>query len=530
MEAAEMNPVALSLFSSRLSAVCDEMGAVLQEAALSPNIRDRLDFSCAVFDAQGALCAQAAHIPVHLGSMAFAMADVVAAHDWADGDMLILNDPFLGGTHLPDVTLIAPVFAPEVLPGGAPARPLAFVVNRAHHADIGAASPGSMPISTRLDQEGLIIAPALLLRAGELDRPRLTEIVSATRNPGTSGGDFLAQISANRAGVTRLRELIDRLGPGEFVRSLEAMNHYGERLARASLQPIPDGIYSFTDLMDDDGQGQRDIPIRVTLRLTGTDVEIDFAGTADQVPGNINCPLAVAAAAVFYVFRCLMPPQTPACAGSFRPLRIRAPAGSLVNARRPAAVAAGNVETSMRIVDAVLGALGQALPGRIPAASQGSMNNLAMGCAGSGSETGRAWDYYETMAGGIGAGPTHPGASARHSHMTNTLNTPIEVLESRFPLRVRRYALRRGSGGRGRQPGGEGLIREFEFLAPARATLIGERQRHAPWGQAGGRAGQPGRYLLNDQTVPGKVELSVEAGDRLRIETPGGGGFGSEEP
>ena len=513
-----MNPIELSIFASRLAAVCDEIGAVLRNAALSPNIRDRLDFSCAVFDADGALCAQAAHIPVHLGSMAYAMADLVARLDWADGDMAIVNDPFLGGTHLPDVTVVAPVFV-----GG---ERVAFVVNRAHHADIGATTPGSMPISRSLAEEGVVIEPRHLVRAGRLDEAALGAITGATRSPDHARGDFFAQISANRAGRGRLAELVAAPGSAPFAAALSALNDYAERLAADALAAIPNGTYAFTDHMDDDGQGMRDIPIRVTLTARDGRIDCDFTGTAPQVDGNINCPLAVAAAAVFYVFRCLMPPQTPACAGSFRPIRLKAPAGCLVNARRPAAVAAGNVETSTRIVDAVLGALAQvpALAERIPAASHGSMNNLAIG----GQLDDRAWDYYETMGGGMGAGRTGGGLSGVQTHMTNTLNTPIEVIESRFPLRVRRYAIRRGSGGAGQRPGGDGLVRELECLAPAHATLIGERRRHAPWGLIGGAPGQTGGQWLDDRPLPAKVALDLVPGQRLRIETPGGGGYGSQ--
>ncbi len=524
--APSMNAIQLSLFVNRLSAVCDEMAAVLRNAALSPNIRDRLDFSCAVFDADGALCAQAAHIPVHLGSMAYAMGDLVARLDWAEGDMAIVNDPFLGGTHLPDVTLIAPVFA-----DGASGRPVlvGFVANRAHHADIGASTPGSMPISGRLDEEGVVIPPRLLVRAGVLDAATLAAITGAIRNPEHARGDFFAQIGANRAGAARVAALVAGQGIDAFRDGLRAMNDYGERLARGAVGAIPDGRYAFEDVLDDDGRGQFDIPIRLALTIAGDGAHCDFSGTAAQVPGNVNCPLAVAAAAVFYCFRCLMPPQTPACAGALRPITLSAPAGCVINARRPAAVAAGNVETSSRIVDVVLGALAQAenahWQGRIPAASHGSMNNVAIG----GQHDGEPWDYYETIGGGMGAGAAGGGLSGVHTHMTNTLNTPVEVIESRFPLRVTRYAIRRGSGGAGARPGGDGLIRELQCLAPAHATLIGERRRHAPWGLGGGGDGQPGAQWLNARALAGKVALDLAPGDALCIETPGGGGWGCEE-
>jgi N-methylhydantoinase B len=513
-----MNPIELSVFSSRIEAVCDEMGAILRNAAFSPNIRDRLDFSCAVFDARGGLCAQAAHIPVHLGSMAYAMADLVAGVDWLPGDMVILNDPFLGGTHLPDVTMIAPVFAAA---GDGP-RLQGFVVNRAHHADIGSSSPGSMPLSRSIDEEGLVLAPTHLIRGGSLDCERLDAICSRTRNATDSRGDFYAQVSANRAGAARLAGLIDSLGQARYAKGLADLNAYGERLARQAIQAIPDGTYRFQDFMDDDGQGNRDIPIRVALQVDGGTAHLDFAGTSAQVAGNINCPLAVAAAAVLYVFRCLMPPQTPACAGTFRPVSLDAPVGCLLNARRPAAVAAGNVETSTRVVDVVLGALAQALPGRFPAASHGSMNNLAMGSDAAGA----GWDYYETIGGGMGAGARGGGLSGVQTHMTNTLNTPVEVLEARYPVRVTCYRIRRGSGGAGARPGGDGLVRELELLAPAQVSLLSERRTRSPWGVAGGGDGLPGRNLLNGADLPGKTACAVRPGDRLRIETPGGGGFG----
>lgn len=511
-----MNPIELSLFSSRIAAVCDEMGAVLQRAALSPNIKDRLDFSCAVFDAEGGLCAQAAHIPVHLGSMAYAMAGIVGALEWRPGDMVIVNDPFLGGTHLPDVTLIAPVFVDEMC--------VAFVVNRAHHADIGASTPGSMPISQHLHEEGVVIPPSYLMRRGALDEALLDGILAATGDAQQSRGDLAAQVSANRAGVARLTTLLAGMGVAAFQRALVALNDYGERLARNALERIPDGLYRAEDVMDDDGLGNRDIPIVATLRVQSGQVEVDFSGTAAQVRGNINCPLSVAAAAVYYVFRCLMPARTPACQGSFRSIRLRAPAGSLVNARRPAAVAAGNVETSTRIVDVVMAALAQALPDAVPAASHGSMNNVAMG----GVFGDRTWNYYETLGGGMGAGRHGGGLSGVQTHMTNTLNTPIESLELHYPLRVRRYGLRQGSGGAGVRPGGDGLVREFEFLAETVVTLLTERRRHRPWGLAGGMAGAPGRNLLDGKPLPSKVSFTARPGQRLTIETPGGGGWGNK--
>ena len=509
-----MNTIELSLFSSRLTAVCDEMGAVLRRAAFSTNIKDRLDFSCAVFGPDGGLCAQAAHIPVHLGSMAFAMQGLVAGTNWAPGDVVIVNDPFLGGTHLPDITLISPVYAAGVLAG--------FVANRAHHADIGADTPGSMPISCSLEEEGLVIPPTHLQRAGQADAGVLQRIVDATASPVQMQGDLAAQLSANRAGEQRLAELAGSSGLGAFKAGLAAVNRYGARLAEEALAGLPEGRYHFQDVMDDDGLGSEDIPLAVTLDVRGGEVGVDFTGTASQVGGNINCPLSVTAAGVFYVFRCLMPAHTPACAGSFQGIHLTAPEGCLVNARWPAAVAAGNVETSSRIVDVVMGALAQALPDRVPAASQGTMNNLAMGARAEG----LCWDYYETMGGGMGAGSHRPGLNATQSHMTNTLNTPIEVLEMDFPLRVNRYQLRSGSGGPGKHRGGDGLVREFEFHAPAVVTLLTERRRRQPWGLQGGGAGTAGENRYNGKLLPGKITLQVREGEQITVATPGGGGWG----
>ncbi len=517
-----LNGIQLGVFASRLDAVCDEMGAVLRRAAFSPNIKDRLDFSCAVFDADGQLCAQAAHIPVHLGSMAYAMSGLVNQTSWQAGDMLVLNDPFMGGTHLPDVTLIAPVFVDESLQG--------FVANRAHHANIGGDCPGSMPLSTHLSEEGIVIEPVHLIRSGQLQQQVWQRITSVQDEQGFSGGDFAAQISANRTGVERLQALISRQSIAWFREGLSQLNQYAERLARAELKKIPAGQYSFSDVMDDDGAGNCDIPIKVTIRVEDGSVIVDFTGSAMQVPGNINCPLPVAAAAVYYVFRCLMPSYAPACAGLFKSIKIVVEKGSLLDAQRPAAVAAGNVETSTRIVDVILGALAQAMPERIPAASQGTMNNIAMGYRQVQPEQPdkRAWDYYETIAGGMGAGSSSAGLHAVHSHMTNTLNTPVESLEMHYPLRIRRYQIRRDSGGDGAHPGGNGLLREFEFLTDTSVTILSERRRHRAWGLAGGEPGLCGENWYNGIELAGKCQIQAKSGDHLLIATPGGGGYGKK--
>lgn len=507
--------IELGLFASRVAAICEEMGALLGRAAFSPNIRDRKDYSCALFDPAGELLGQATHQPVHLGSMAHAMTGLVASRQWREGDMLILNDPFNGGTHLPDITLIAPVFAAGALAG--------FCANRAHHADIGADAPGSMPVATRLEEEGLLIPPTLLMQDGRVLDEVLDRLLAGLRDGQAAHGDFGAQVAANRLGQRRLQALAASMGTQGLAARTAQLQDYGERLALAALAGIPAGAWPFEDWLDDDGAGTLDIPIRLSVTADpGNGVEVDFTGTSPQVRGNLNCPLAVTAAAVFYVFRCLMPEQVPACAGAMRVVRLAAPGGSVVNARPPAAVAAGNVETSMRIVDAVCGALAPALPGRIPAASQGTMNNLAMG------RLGRAgWDYYETVSGGHGASKGANGLSARHSHMTNTLNTPVEVLERHYPLHIVRYALRRGSGGGGKWRGGDGVVREYRFLEDAQLSILSERRRHAPWGLDGGAGGAMGINLLDGGELGGKVQMTVRAGQVLAVETPGGGGYGA---
>lgn len=520
-----MDAISLSIFANRIDAICSEMGATLRKAAFSPNIRDRLDYSCAIFDASGELCAQAAHIPVHLGSMAFAMSDVVSSIEWSAGDMVVLNDPYKGGTHLPDVTVIAPLYIDGKLTG--------FVSNRAHHADIGSETPGSMPLSSSLFEEGLIIEPSFLVKAGVVDEDYFAGLMKHMRNRQESSGDFIAQVAANRRGLTRLAALIEKMGLQNYLLSLDLLNGYAAKLVKDSLCEIKDGEYSFEDVLDDDGQGQEDILIRAAVKFEKGNITLDFTGSAKQVAGNINCPLSVTAAAVYYVFRCLMPPQTPACAGSFRSINIVAPKGSVVNARFPAAVAAGNVETSTRIVDVVLGALSQAIPSRVPAASHGSMNNLAMGNTGNRDHA--AWDYYETIGGGMGASSISDGLDAVQTHMTNTLNTPIESLEMKYPLRVNRYQIRTGSAGQGYFKGGQGLIREYTFLSPAQVTILSERRIRQPWGISlskgfaspcrGEASALSGKNLLNGKPLGAKQSLEVTGGDVVCIITAGGGGY-----
>ncbi len=508
-----ISTIQLSLFTHKINALCGEMGAQLRHAAFSPNIRDRLDYSCAMFDSQGQMCAQAAHIPVHLGSMAFAMEGIVSQFDWRDGDIVIFNNPYLGGTHLPDVTLVMPVFVADQCIG--------FVANRAHHADIGSDEPGSMPLSSSLEQEGIVISPQYLGRNNQIDENLYSKIFLQVQQKDNTYADLSAQLGANIHGVTRLKLLVAEFGADQYKQLVEHVFDYAQTMAISQLKRIPDGKYSAMDYMDDDGLGNTNIRIKVNVSVDNGKIEVDFSGTDKQVQGNINCPKAVTAAAVFYVFRCLMTDDVPSCKGTFNSISIKTTAGNLVDAEYPAAVAAGNVETSSRIVDVLFAALSKASPNEIPAASQGTMNNIAMGMHGENS-----WSYYETIGGGAGATASNPGMDAVQTHMTNTQNTPIEILEMNYPLRVSRYQIRNASGGYGQQSGGCGIIREFEFLQPASVTILSERRMHAPYGLNGGESGKPGKNFLNDREIDGKVSVSVQVGDKVRLETPGGGAYG----
>jgi N-methylhydantoinase B len=516
-----IDAAALEIANHRLGGIAEEMGVVLGRTALSPNIKERRDYSCAVFDATGELVAQAAHIPVHLGSTPLSVRAAIEHVRMAPGDVVVLNDPFAGGTHLPDVTVVAPVFAARAR------RPFAYVANRAHHADIGGMDPGSMPVGTDIFQEGVRIPPVRLVAGGELVPDLLALFLANTRVPEERTGDLMAQWAALRVGGARLEALADRVGGvGVLAAQMAALKDYSAALMRTELRGLPSGTYVAEDVLDDDGLGTERIRIAVRVRIGGGRAQVDFTGTAPQVRGPVNANYAVTRSAVLYVFRALATEPIPPNDGMARPLEIRAPAGTVVNANFPAAVAGGNVETSQRIVDVVLRALARAVPERIPAASCGSMNNVALG----GRAGGRIFAYYETLAGGAGASAAGAGASAVHTHMTNTMNTPIEALEAYYPLRVTRYALRPRSGGRGRHAGGCGLVREIEFLSAARVTLLTERRSVRPYGLAGGRPGRPGLNQLIRRglatPLPAKTSLDVEAGDRLRIETPGGGGFG----
>ena len=519
------DPITLEVYKNLFSSIAEEMGVALCRTAYSPNIKERRDFSCAVFDAQGEMVAQAAHIAVHLGSMPLSVKSAVERVSMRSGDVVIVNDPFSGGTHLPDLTMVAPV-----CPKGEEA-PLFFVANRAHHADIGGISPGSLPLSTEIFQEGLRIPPVRLVAGGAMQKDLLALVLSNVRTPREREGDLGAQIAATRIGERRILEVCAKHGTSEVVRYMAELQDYAERMTRAAIREIPDGEYRFEDHLDDDGVGSGPVRIAVTVRIRGDEAILDFSGSGPQTRGSVNAIRAITLSAVFYVFRSLVGGEIPSNAGIMRPLRVVTRPGTVVDALFPAAVAAGNVETSQRITDVLLGALARALPDRIPAASAGTMNNLTIG--GMDPRTGAPYTYYETIGGGSGATPGRDGASAVQTHMTNTMNTPIEALEHAFPLRITRYSVRRGSGGGGRFQGGDGIVREVEFLAPATVTMISERRKIPPYGLGGGSPGLPGenRLLRNgtEHPLPGKFTVSVEEGERLLVSTPGGGGFGTAE-
>lgn len=517
-----IDPVDLEVFRHRATMIAEEMGAALGRSALSPNIKERRDFSCAVFDPDGRMVAQAAHIPVHLGAMPRSVEAVLARYQLGPGDVVLLNDPFLGGTHLPDLTTVAPAYHDGALIG--------YTATRAHHADVGGMVPGSMPMSREVYQEGLIIPPVKLIEGGQPNSALIEVICRNSRTPSERRGDLAAQLACHRVGEERLAEQVARYGWPWVERHMAALIDYGERHMRALLSSLPDGEYRYVDYLDDDGAGGAPAEIRVCVTIRGAAARVDFSGSAPQVRGPLNAPRAVTEAAALYCFRCLGSPDMPSSAGAFAPLTIVVPEGCLLNPRPPAAVAGGNVETAQRVVDVLLGALAQAAPDRIPAASAGTMNNWTFGGV---RPDGMPFAYYETMGGGMGARPTQAGISGVQVHMTNTLNTPIEALERQFPVRVLRYGLRRGSGGEGRWRGGDGLVREIEFLEPMTISLITERRLRAPYGLQGGEPGQTGRNTLIrgglEQILAGKATVEVEAGDILRIETPGGGGWGMAE-
>ena len=527
MSANDYDPIQLELFKNRFASIAEEMGVVLRRTAYSPNIKERLDFSCALFDSTGQMIAQAAHIPVHLGAMPISVKTAIERLTFKPGDTVILNDPFAGGSHLPDITMITPVFVGEAETESS--ELFGFVASRAHHADVGGMTPGSMPLSTEIFQEGIIIPPLKLVEAGKLNQGVMDLLLANVRTAEERAGDLRAQLAANRKGVERLVEIIERYGQVEVAHYMTGLLAYAERMTRALLADLPDGTYEFTDYLDSDGIDPEPVEISVTITIAGDEATVDFSRSASQVKGSVNSVYAVTLSATLYVFRALIGLDIPANSGCLAPIRLIAPAGTVVNARPPAAVAGGNVETSQRITDVLLGALAQASPERVPAASQGTMNNTLIG--GWNPERERPYTYYETIGGGMGAGPDAPGADAIQCHMTNTLNTPIEALEYAYPFRVHRYEIRRGSGGTGRHKGGDGIRREIELLHEAQLTLLTERRRFAPYGASGGEPGQIGRNILlrDDREIelPGKTTQTLQKGDILRIETPGGGGFGT---
>lgn len=509
----KFDPTTLEIYRALYTSVAEEMGIALRRTAFSPNIKERRDYSCAVFDSKGKVIAQGDHMPVHLGSMPMAVAAALKEIDPGPGDVVALNDPFAGGTHLPDVTLVMPV------------TNLFYVANRAHHADIGGATPGSMGIATDVYGEGIRIPPVRLVRGGAIDTDVMRLILNNVRGADERRGDFQAQIGSLKTGATRLLEIVEQRGMREVQEYAAHLIDYSARLMRHTIGSIPDGEYSAEDALDDDGTNDRRVPIRVRITIEGTNARIDFSGSAPQVSGPINAVEAITVSAVAYVFRCLIGAEVPASAGLMAPITVFAPAGTVVNANPPASVAGGNVETSQRIVDVLFKALAQALPERIPAASQGTMNNLTIG--GIDPRTGREFSYYETVAGGMGARPSIDGMSGAHTHMTNSLNTPAEALEYAYPLRVVEYGLRKGSGGKGKQNGGDGVIREIEVLGPARMSLLADRRKIAPYGLQGGSDGLPGRASIIRGNVPedigSKGSWDMNPGDRIRISSPGGG-------
>jgi N-methylhydantoinase B len=550
------DPIELEIFKNIYHSIAEEMGAALRRTAFSPNIKERRDYSCAVFDSDGDVIAMGDHMPVHLGSMPRSVLAAINhckedGHELLPGDVIMLNDPFRGGTHLPDITLVAPVYVrmrsrTDRTHKSSGARNLTkpdfYVASRAHHADVGGAYPGSMGLCREIYQEGVRIPPVRIVRAGKMQPDLLALLLNNVRTPDEREGDLGAQIAACHTGAERLQEICQRYGLGRVKSASADLLLYSEELMQAFLQQVPQGTYRAEDFLDNDGIREKPIKIMATVKFAGKPKTgrgsirtqpiaiVDFSDSDPQVEGSINAVEAITYSACFYVFRCLLAEDVPATAGLMRPIRVIAPEGTIVNARPPAAVAGGNVETSQRIVDVLLRALAQAIPDRIPAAAAGTMNNLTIG--GIDPRTGEPFAYYETIAGGMGARPTKPGISGVHTHMTNSLNTPAEALEYAYPLRVHQYSLRAGSGGAGKYRGGDGIMREIEVLTDAEVTLLADRRTRSPYGLSGGRDGAPGKaeILREDGSVeqlPGKFNRRLRKGERIRIESPGGGGWGS---
>lgn len=541
------DPVELEIFKNFYHSIAEEMGAALRRTAFSPNIKERRDYSCAVFDGEGQVIAMGDHMPVHLGSMPMSVAAAIETERMHAGDIVMLNDPFRGGTHLPDITLVAPVFLGEHgRQRGRRIQPDFYVASRAHHADVGGTYAGSMGLCREIYQEGVRIPPVKLMHASKMNRDVLAMLLNNVRTPEEREGDLGAQIAACHTGAERLREVCLRYGTDRAKRAARDLQDYSEELMRTFLQRVPAGEYHAEDFLDGDGIREQGVRIAVTLRIksarSGRErmrlplragprhmVTVDFSGSDPQVEGSVNAVAAITYSACFYVFRCLLTEDVPAAAGLMHPIQVIAPEGTVVNARPPAAVAGGNVETSQRIVDVLLRALAQAIPERIPAAGSGTMNNLTIG--GIDPRTGEPFTYYETIAGGMGARPGKSGVSGVHTHMTNSLNTPAEALEHAYPLRVRKYSLRQGSGGEGQFRGGDGIFREIEVLTACEVTLLADRRSRGPWGLSGGAEGAAGRAFVvrqngTSQEMPGKFSTRLQPGERIRIESPGGGGWG----
>jgi N-methylhydantoinase B len=512
-ENGRLDPVTLSVLASALAGVAEEMGAVLIRGAYSSNIKERRDCSTALFDERGRMVAQAEHIPVHLGAMPEAVAAVIQ-RDPRPGDVFAINDPYSGGTHLPDITLVSPISYEDEI--------LGFAVTRAHHSDVGGMRPGSMPSDSReIYQEGIIIPPVRLVRGGEYVQDVLDLLLANVRTPAIRRGDLRAQIAANNIAEERICELIERRDKDTVLAAFDEVISYAEKRAREAIRELPDGEYSAEDVMEGDGIVDEDIPIKVTVTVENDSMTIDFSGTADAVRGNVNCPLPVTRSACYFALRVLLPKDILANAGTYAPLEIKAPEGSLVNAKSPSAVVAGNVETSNRIADAVLAAFASFAPEEVPAQGQGTMNNTIIG--------GPGWTYYETIGGGQGASSKGPGPSGVHVGMSNTLNTPIEAFELEYPMRVERYELLYESGGAGENRGGDGIVRSVRVLEPASLSLLSDRRRYPPRGANGGESGAVGENLLNDEDLPPKVSRELEEGDVVTVITPGGGGYGRSE-
>jgi N-methylhydantoinase B len=535
----KFDPTTLEIYRALYTSVAEEMGVTLRRTSFSPNIKERRDYSCAVFDASGRVIAQGDHMPVHLGSMPMAVAAALRDVKIGPGDVVAVNDPFAGGTHLPDVTLVSSVVSCQLSVAKKKQRTtddgrrtLFYVANRAHHADIGGATPGSMGLATDVYGEGVRIPPIRIVRGGEPSEDVMKLILTNVRSSHERRADFAAQVGSLRTGELRLLEIVERRGAQEARDYAGHLISYSARMMRRAIAQIPDGIYEAEDALDDDGIKDAPVPIRARVHIKDDQAVVDFRGSSPQVAGAINAVEAITVSAVSYCFRCLVGVDVPASAGLMEPITVMAPQGTVVNAAHPASVAGGNVETSQRIVDTVFRALAQAIPNRIPAASQGTMNNLTIG--GIDPRTGAEFSYYETVAGGMGARPAFDGMNSTHTHMTNSLNTPAEALEYSYPLRVREYRVRKGSGGRGKQKGGDGTIREIEVLAPARMALLADRRKRAPYGLSGGADGEPGRAFIvrrsgTKETLASKGNWAMQAGDRVRIETPSGGGWGIDD-